>query len=195
MLVVECPISGAKTPIPKDRPDEITCSGCGKTLNLQEAETEKDSCTKAGLLATIKETAANAASSVSSFVKRHPRVVIGVIVGVLGTAGAIVGIQKLRESSDERSEDNASLIPEQNNNEIASRHEDTCDESDSGFTDWDYLSYLSDSCYNCGAPLTTAVIPSHGKTAAMNTDIGSVHVAEPSTKIGIASMTTDFAPF
>lgn len=153
MLVVECPICGAKTPIPKDRPDEITCSGCGNTLNLQEVETEKDSCTKAGILATIKETAANAASSVSSFVKRHPHVVIGVVVGVLGAAGAIVGIQKLKESSDEQSEDNTSLLPEQNNNEIASRHEDTCDESDSGFTDWDYLSYLSDNCYNCGAPL------------------------------------------
>ena len=44
-------------------------------------------------------------------------------------------------------------------------------------------------------PLTTAAIPSHGKTAAMNMDIGSVHVAEPSTKIGTASMTTDFTPF
>ena len=156
MLVVKCSSCGTKTVVPDDRPPEIVCSGCKKTLKLHYPETEP---AKAGLLTKIKKTASNAASASVSLVKRHPKIVVGGILSIVGVVSAVYFAHSDADTSKILLSDNnfsvtPDLLPDSSSTVPTTSYTTEADTaSDDEMTDGDYLGWLTNHCRNCGNSL------------------------------------------
>lgn len=156
MLTVTCSSCNTQSVVPDDRPNEIICSGCGKSLLLRYPEQKE-----ARALSKVKTTASNVASATLAFAKRHRKALIRIGVGILAVAGGAWGYKQLSEQVSQpelpQSDSSPDLDASYDLQPVESDETDDSNERDisysNDYSDFDILSYLSENCENCGASL------------------------------------------
>lgn len=153
MLIATCSSCGTQNPIDESRPDEVICSGCHKTLHLNYPDTEQ----KVSMKTRVKTSVSNAVSATGAFVKRHRK---AILLGMLAVGGLFWEYKRQSDASCQLPQsptptsdpfDSLSDVADEVVNDPVYYEPDDSDEDT--YTDWDILSYLSENCMNCGAPL------------------------------------------
>ena len=134
-----------------DIPDEdsvVTCPYCKTKIKITHLTTFE----------FIKEISKSAGQKVNQFVDEHPKLIRGGVVAIIGGAAVLLGISKIDDLLQSASVNNTSgyLPSNQSDDTPELPSTDPTEATDESRSDLDYLSYLADHCYNCGASLANA---------------------------------------